>query len=102
MATNLNVTTMVLGGEGGSTEQTGDNGTVWSTDCPPGYEGLFCSKCLPGYYKNEYSNIACKKCQSMPKEAEAEGTASYINNSNDLRDSPMCRYECRDDLTPFD
>lgn len=69
MASNLNVTTMLVGGPGGTADQVGDNGTVWSTDCPPGYEGLFCSKCLPGYYKNEYSNIACKKCQSMPKQA---------------------------------
>ncbi len=70
MAVNVDIKMNLTGGAGGSPSQTGQKGTAWSTDCPPGFSGIFCQPCLNGTYKNEYSNIECKKCQSMPVAAE--------------------------------
>ena len=60
---------LTTGGIGGSEKQMGENGTVWSTPCAPGYYGLFCTPCKNGTYKTEYSNVECKKCESMPLDA---------------------------------
>lgn len=58
--TGSGIVNKVDGGPGGSPVQAGQNGTVWSTPCAPGYYGLFCTKCAAGTYKTEYSNIGCK------------------------------------------
>lgn len=79
MADGLALTTVLTGGLGGTPVQNGENGTIWSTPCAPGYFGLLCTPCLPGYYKSEYSNVDCKACQSMPVAAQEEGTAEYTN-----------------------
>lgn len=59
----------VAGGTGLTPDQAGQNGTIWSSPCAPGYTGTFCKPCRNGTYKTEFSNIDCKLCENMPPDA---------------------------------
>lgn len=63
----------------------GQDGTVHSTKCFPGYAGAFCSPCPVGTYKYHYSFGKCLKCENKPT------FSSYINRNET---SALCGYEC--------
>lgn len=78
------------GGLGNELVPSGEDGTVWSTPCAPGYEGFFCTPCQSGYYKTEFSNVACKKCENKPPNVY---NAYYQSLA---AADPMCPYFCEE------
>jgi hypothetical protein len=40
----------------------GQDGTMFHSKCFPGFSGVFCSACLPGTYKYDYSFGVCLAC----------------------------------------
>lgn len=63
----------------------GQEGTMHHSKCYPGYSGVFCSACRPGFYKYDYSYGECLPCMNAPKNA-------YYSMTGET--SAMCDYEC--------
>lgn len=55
------------------------------TRCFPGYSGVFCKACEPGFYKYDYGFGQCLPCKNKPAFSE------YVNRA---QNSSICDYQC--------
>lgn len=65
----------------------GEEGTIMSSKCLPGYSGVFCKACPLGTFKAEYSFGECIPCENKPT------NSFYIRQAED---SSICEYECNE------
>lgn len=67
----------------------GNPGSLWSNcfPCPIGKEGLLCTTCNTGYYKDNISELFCTACNNKPSHSD------YVESNNPT--SPLCPYKCQ-------
>ena len=63
----------------------GEAGSAVHTRCFPGYSGVFCKACEPGFYKYDYGFGQCLPCKNRPY------YSTYVNRA---QNSSICDYEC--------
>eukprot|EP00004_Rigifila_ramosa_P016961 TRINITY_DN4076_c0_g1_i1.p1 TRINITY_DN4076_c0_g1~~TRINITY_DN4076_c0_g1_i1.p1 ORF type:complete len:1384 (-),score=338.29 TRINITY_DN4076_c0_g1_i1:49-3903(-) len=93
----------LAGGQSGSAADAakGSNGYLSSVSCRPGYEGVFCTPCEPGFWKNKTGNGMCEQCQNAPKNGYYTEMAETTEMCTYLCPSGYRQPDCLNDLEIF-
>jgi hypothetical protein len=76
---------LASGGTGSSGGETGQDGTVTSVSCQPGYYGYLCEPCPKGKYSDDLSSTSCAACKHIDSDADY---------TEEAETSSECAFDC--------